>query len=355
MIDIKGTKNFTIVRGDTFEFAFKSNFMNLIDSVTLVCKKLDIRKDFDIYNTCYYFRLDAEETLELPEEVKSVNYMVLLNMKSGVVKTLFYDGVFDIVDGANDEESESEIGEFDEEYEDVLEESEACKIQPSFTVNLYDWVRVQIPTMIHVEELPAPSLDTSFNFYYRESDETIWLVKTRFNPSTGKEYYVWDQLVTAGEMALARLQEDLLVTREVGGLSIGDFYPKGTTIETVLRDMLRPQIIDKCYTYTSENILLEIPASAVAHDIPFDISVNGLTLLHETHGIQYEYFAYPANLGRLSSIIQNDFINALDAWKLLGTVNKGGTVYYIYITIDTQADDTSAYKFTTGGYNNGLY
>ena len=153
--------------------------------------------------------------------------------------------------------------------------------------------------------------------------------------------------VNSGE--LGSLTSPLTVRISVGGLKVGDTYDAGTLIETILRDMLAPEVVGKCYSFVSSNRETEIPVDAIENDIPSDFLTNGISLPYVTSNIQFEYFAYPVDYGPLSSIIQNGAFEVKDAWELVGTTTKDSIVYNLYKTIDGQGDDESTYKFIPGG------
>lgn len=153
--------------------------------------------------------------------------------------------------------------------------------------------------------------------------------------------------VNSGE--LGSLTSPLTVRISVGGLKVGDTYAAGTLIEKILRDMLAPEVVGKCYSFVSSNRETEISADAIENDIPSDFLTNGISLPYVTSNIQFEYFAYPVDYGPLSSIIQNGAFEVKDAWELVGTTTKDSIVYNLYKTIDGQGDDESTYKFIPGG------
>lgn len=164
---------------------------------------------------------------------------------------------------------------------------------------------------------------------------------------TGPEIDALLDKVNSGE--LGSLTSPLTVRISVGGLKAGDTYPAGTLLETILRDMLAPEIIGKCYSFVSSNSETDIPVDAIENDISSDFLTNGISLPYVTSNIQFEYFAYPAEYGLISSIIQNGAFEVKEAWELVGTITKDSIVYNLYKTIDGQGDDESTYKFTLGG------
>ena len=164
---------------------------------------------------------------------------------------------------------------------------------------------------------------------------------------TGPEIDILLDKVNSGE--LGSLTSPLTIRVSVGGLKVGDTYTTGTLLETILRDMLAPEIVGKCYSFVSSNSETEIPADAIENNMPPDFLTNGISLLYVTSNIQFEYFAYPAEYGPLSSIIQNGAFEVQDAWELIGTTTKDSIVYNLYKTIDGQGDDESTYKFIPGG------
>ena len=164
---------------------------------------------------------------------------------------------------------------------------------------------------------------------------------------TGPEIDALLDKVNSGE--LGSLTSPLTIRVSVGGLKVGDTYATGTLLETILRDMLAPEIVGKCYSFVSSNSETEIPADAIENNMPPDFLTNGISLLYVTSNIQFEYFAYPAEYGPLSSIIQNGAFEVKDAWELIGTTTKDSVVYNLYKTIDGQGDDESTYKFIPGG------
>ena len=66
---------------------------------------------------------------------------------------------------------------------------------------------------------------------------------------TGPEIDALLDKVNSGE--LGSLTSPLTVRTSVGGLKAGDTYPAGTLFETILRDMLAPEIVGKCYSFVS--------------------------------------------------------------------------------------------------------
>lgn len=153
--------------------------------------------------------------------------------------------------------------------------------------------------------------------------------------------------VNSGE--LGSLTSPLTVRISVGGLKVGDTYAAGTLIETILRDMLAPEAVGKCYSFVSSNRETEILVDAIENDIPSDFLTNGISLPYVTSNIQFEYFAYPVDYGPLSSIIQNGAFEVKEAWELVGTTTKDSIAYNLYKTVDGQGDDESTYKFIPGG------
>ena len=77
--------------------------------------------------------------------------------------------------------------------------------------------------------------------------ETKELLPPRFTPADRKMYYciadsafyLWDGTAWVFQ-ATGALGDDLDVTKTVGGVSSGSHYDEGTSIETILRDMLNP-------------------------------------------------------------------------------------------------------------------
>lgn len=164
---------------------------------------------------------------------------------------------------------------------------------------------------------------------------------------TGPEIDALLDKVNSG--GLGSLTSPLTVRINVGGLRAGYTYSAGTLLETILRDMLAPEIVGKCYSFVSSNSETDIPVGAIENGIPSDFLTNGISLPYVTSDIQFEYFAYPAEYGLISSIIQNGAFEVKEAWELVGTITKDSIVYNLYKTIDGQGDDESTYKFTPGG------
>lgn len=193
MIKINGTKNFTIRRGDTFEFAFTCNFINLISKAVLVCKTLNIAKEFRLYEGVYYFRMEPSETHALPEDIHACRYMVTLYLTSGAVTTLFIDGVLEITEGGNVPEP-PEVNN----VPDPLAEVDDFTVAPSFRVDLFDWLRVQVPQINRLVELPEPSPETMDTLYLRTTDDTIWYtIQTNVN---GSDVFEWRQVIDSSTL-----------------------------------------------------------------------------------------------------------------------------------------------------------
>ena len=164
---------------------------------------------------------------------------------------------------------------------------------------------------------------------------------------TGEELDELLDKVHRGEPGV--LQADLTTTVAIGRIPVGTTFEAGTSIETILRALLSPEIIGKTFSFVSSNQVTEIIEGATENDVPSDFASNGITLRYATNEIQYEYFAYPASFGTLTSIIQNGSFDVKDAWTIVATVEVDGDNYYLYRTIDGQGDDDSSYKFIPGG------
>lgn len=148
-----------------------------------------------------------------------------------------------------------------------------------------------------------------------------------------------------------KLNQPLTAAIAVGGVSVGDTFAAGTTIEEVLRKILTgttppPMVTGKIYWGVVNEIPpLEITEDFVEEDAPEDILANGI-VHYFTADAQYECFAYPKEFGLVKHIYQNDLIefDLLPDFVCREVVHND-KVYYMFYSLDYTREADSKYQF----------
>lgn len=145
------------------------------------------------------------------------------------------------------------------------------------------------------------------------------------------------------------LQANLVSKVALGGITIGETFVKGTSMESLLHELIAPVgpvVSGTIYFATTSTVPSVITSEFTSEMAPGDMLINGVTHSFTTTGKQYECFAYEASYGELKHIYENnltcfDLIN--DFIHII--VSHGGKTYYMYYGVEKVLETNASYKF----------
>ena len=134
----------------------------------------------------------------------------------------------------------------------------------------------------------------------------------------------------------------IIVSRQVGGYSVGDIIPEGTKVLDIIQHMLSPEVgPNKIYFGVSNQIPttlqyltpVEMAESAVFEGVSYAYTSDN----------QYFVYAYKKNIGELKSIKDCNCFENIDGW-----IRNEYADYYIYYTKEplTVTDFKLTFKYT---------
>lgn len=194
-------------------------------------------------------------------------------------------------------------------------------------------------------------MDTS-DIYMYDRKNRKWLKQ---KPQGGQpcpcvEYTAGDHIEISEDHVISAkidLEKEIIATLTVGGISEGETFPAGTPIEEIITKLLSKQPVDygTIYFGVVDSTPDEITADAEAEKIPDDFRKTGITHYYTTRGDQFEWVAYPANLGQLKTIYENDLpFNLLENYTSK-TITAGGVDYLLYWYVDPVRADNDKFVF----------
>jgi len=163
---------------------------------------------------------------------------------------------------------------------------------PSYKYDVYTGNLEGYQTKIQLTQLPTPSQDEEGNIYQYigvSNPPTLvngyWYqcVEDPDDPGT----YIWTEKNTQ-EDADDKLDAQLNVTKDAGGISKGSTYPAGTTFEKLFRDLLNPvenpKLVNPSATVTADVPLLQEIGDSVAAVLTVNFDRGSITPAYGTSG-----------------------------------------------------------------------
>lgn len=175
-------------------------------------------------------------------------------------------------------------------------------------------------------------------------DHVISAIDTKY--TAGENITIDENNVISASMA--KITEEIRAQLSVGGVVSGQVFPAGTLIEDIIRAILTaaPLEVGKIFFGTVDNLPEQVTADAEKVDVPSDYLTSGVTHIYTTRGMQYEWLAYPKELGQLKAVYENglEMFNLLQNYTFK-TITVADADYYLYYYVDPVKANNDSFKF----------
>lgn len=143
--------------------------------------------------------------------------------------------------------------------------------------------------------------------------------------------------------------DDIEATETVGGVEAGTKFLKGTTLESIVKAILSPEapvVVGYLYFAVTDEIPSVISEDFEQVELPKNVTRDGVVYYYTTFKKQFESFAYPAELGELQHIYENDLtmFDLIDSFEKIIVFHEGQN-YYLYYGVDRVKEDNAKYQF----------